>query len=107
MTREKKLLLASIVLAIAGWLTAAVLATSVGVFRLQAASAEADAKNWKRQAGKAYTEVLAAKAGTGGKTAAALIPAGARIDCNMNMRVVDGHTISKCEGGVIYPPHDY
>ena len=105
MTRERKTLLASVLLAIAGWLTAAALATSVGDLKLRAASAEDDAATWKRQAGKAYSELLKAKAGTGSTTT--LIPAGARIDCTIRTTVIDGKTISKCEDGTIYPPRDY
>ncbi len=107
MTRERKLLLTSNVIAAAGCLTAAVLATSIGASKMQTANAKADAKNWQDQAGRAYTELLAAKAATVGKSAGVLIPAGARIDCIMDKQVVDDHTIFKCEGGTIYPPHDY
>jgi hypothetical protein len=98
MNREKKILLVSISFAVAGWFTAAEMATSVGAFKLRAMNAEADAADWKRQAGKAYTEMLQARAVA--KSTAVQVPAGARIDCTMK-------TTSKCEDGTIYPPQDY
>jgi hypothetical protein len=98
MNREKTILLVSILFGAAGWFTAAEMATSASAFKLRAMNAEADAADWKRQAGKAYTEMLQARAVA--KSAAVLVPAGARIECTMK-------TTSKCEDGTIYPPRDY
>lgn len=105
MTRERKILLSSIVIAVVGWLTAAVLILSVGTLKQRAVSAEEDAEIFKRQAGKAYTELLKARAGADSTTA--LIPAGTRIECIMRTNVDDGNTVTKCEDGTIYPPLDY
>ncbi|ELL8195826.1 hypothetical protein RX235_004719 [Salmonella enterica] len=109
MNRNRKLLLAAAAGATAGWLCTIILATSlvvkVGHAERRAESAEADAATWKRQAGKAYTELVKARAGT--DNAAVLIPAGTRIDCTMQMTTVDGLTTAKCESGTIYPPRDY
>ncbi|EJD3148830.1 hypothetical protein M1V18_004403 [Salmonella enterica] len=87
MKRDKKILLASIVVAVAGWITAAVFAINASDFRQAAGDAKKDATTWKRQAGKAYTELLKERTGADGKT---VIPAGSRI-----------------ENGKIYPPRDY
>lgn len=105
MTREKKILLSAILLAVTGWLMTAILLSSIGVFKLRSVNAESDAANWKRQAGKAYTELLKARAGV--DSTGALIPKGARIDCTMAISTVDGRTVSKCENGTIYPPRDF
>ncbi|MFN7506522.1 MAG: hypothetical protein ACK5Q1_13285 [Limnobacter sp.] len=105
MNLERKILLASMVVAVAGWLTATTLATAVGAFKLRAVSAEKDAAVWKRQASKAYTELLKARAGTDRTTV--IIPAGALIDCTISTTIVDGKTVSKCQDGTIYPPRDY
>ncbi|EBU5243456.1 hypothetical protein CYN59_22415 [Salmonella enterica] len=109
MYRNRKLLLAAAAGAVAGWFCTAILATSlvvkVGHAERRAESAEADAATWKRQAGKAYTELLKARAGT--DNTAALIPVGARIDCVMQMTTVGGLTTAKCEDATIYPPRDY
>lgn len=87
MTRDKKILLASILVAVAGWITAAVQTINASDFRQAAGDAKNDATVWKRQAGKTYTELLKERAGVDGKI---IIPAGALI-----------------ENGEIYPPRDY
>ncbi|MDK6891486.1 hypothetical protein QP278_23135 [Escherichia coli] len=86
MTRENKILLWSIAAGI-GWITAAVMVNYANNIKQVAVDAQKDATTWKRQAGKAYTELLKEQAGTDGKI---IIPAGARI-----------------ENGKIYPPRDY
>ncbi len=109
MNKDRKLLLAAAAAATAGWVCTAILATAlvvkVGHAEWRAENAEADAATWKRQAGKAYTELLKARAGT--DKMPALIPVGARIDCTMKMTTVDGLTTAKCEDGTIYPPRGY
>ncbi|WP_029741792.1 hypothetical protein [Enterobacter asburiae] len=105
MNRDKKILLAFIVFAITGWLTVAVLATTLANFKASMVSAEENAVTWKRQAGKAYTELLKTRSGT--DNAATLIPVGSRIDCTMKTTTVNGQAIAQCEDGVIYPPHEY
>lgn len=105
MNRDKKILLAFIVFAIIGWLTVAVLATALANSKASMVSAEESAVTWKRQAGKAYTELLKTRSGT--DNAATLIPVGSRIDCTMKTSKVDGQAIAQCEDGVIYPPHEY
>ena len=99
MNKDRKLLLAASGVAAAGWLCVAVLVAEIGLSALKVAD------GWKKQAGRAYTELLKARAGT--DSTAALIPAGARIDCTMQMTTVDGRAIAKCEDGTIYPPRDY
>lgn len=97
-----------------GWLTVAVLATTLANLRLRISkniykarmvSAEENAVTWKRQAGKAYTELLKTRSGT--DNAATLIPVGSRIDCTMKTSTVNGQTIAQCEDDVIYTPHEY
>lgn len=105
MNRERKILLASIMIAVAGWLTAAALTTTLATLELRVVSAEEDSETWRRKAGKAYTELLKVRAGTDNTTV--LIPAGTRIDCTMETTIVDGRAIVKCENGTIYPPRDY
>lgn len=105
MNREQKILLTVVSAAVLGWLAAAGTAVSLVTFKVRAMSAEDDAATWKRQAGKAYTEMLHARAGTSSTTV--LVPKGARIDCTMTTSNVDGKFINKCENGVIYPPNDY
>lgn len=107
MSRERTVLLTAVLLAIAGCLTTAVMATVASEAKQRAASAEADAKLWKRQAGKAYTEMLAVTSGAGALSNAILIPAGTRIECNLNSQVGNGRNVSTCEGATIYPPRDY
>lgn len=79
-----------------GWLTVAVLATTLANLRLRISkniykarmvSAEENAVTWKRQAGKAYTELLKTRSGT--DNAATLIPVGSRIDCTMKTSTVN------------------
>ncbi|ATW34869.1 hypothetical protein [Candidatus Williamhamiltonella defendens] len=105
MSREKKFLLALIVFAIIGLLAVAVLATTLVNFKVRMISAEDNAFTWKRQAGKAYTELLKARAGT--DHTETLIPVGSRIDCAMKADTFDYPAIAKCEDGVVYPPREY
>ncbi|EIJ7881256.1 hypothetical protein LJN26_004281 [Salmonella enterica] len=105
MNKDRKLLLAASGVAAAGWLCVAVLVVEIGLSEQRAQNALKVADGWKQQAGRAYTELLKARAGT--DSTAALIPAGARIDCTMKMTTVDGRAIAKCEDGTIYPPRDY
>ncbi|MEB3727299.1 hypothetical protein VOF11_22015 [Escherichia coli] len=105
MNKDRKLLLAASGVAAVGWLCVAVLVAEIGSSELRAQDALKVADGWKKQAGRAYTELLKSRAGT--DSTAALIPAGARIDCTMQMTTVDGLTTAKCEGGTIYPPRDY
>ncbi|EBU9738311.1 hypothetical protein BZS74_22420 [Salmonella enterica subsp. enterica serovar Oranienburg] len=105
MNRDNKILLALIVFAIAGWLTVAGLATTLVNFKARMVSAEENAVTWKRQAGKAYTELLKTRSGT--DNVATLIPVGSRIDCTMKTSTSNGQAITQCEDDVIYPPHEY
>lgn len=105
MNKDRKLLLAASGVAAAGWLCVAVLVAEIGSSEKRTQDALKVADGWKKQAGRAYTELLKARAGT--ESTAALIPAGARIDCTMQMTTVDGRAIAKCEDGTIYPPRDY
>ena len=103
--RNRKILLLAILLSATGLVTATALLSSIGVYKLRAVNAEEEAKNWKRQAGKAYTAMLKAQAGT--NSTATIIPQGSRIDCSITTSIVDGRAVSKCEDGIIYPPMDY
>lgn len=103
MTRERKMLAASIIFAVAGWLTVAGLATVLGAALEREVSAERDAAAWKRQAGKAYTELLKATAGT--TNGALIIPAGARIECGV--KEGEGKALIDCGESTIFPAMDY
>lgn len=110
MTRERKMLVASIIFAVAGWLTVAGLATVWGAALEREVSAERDAAAWKRQAaawkrqaGKAYTELLKATAGT--TNGALIIPAGARIECGV--KEGEGRALIDCGESTIFPAMDY
>lgn len=105
MTRERKILLASMVLAVTGWVTAAVLMTNVGTYKLQAERSESNATNWKRQAGKAYTEFLKSSSAPGSATF--LIPVGASIQCNTNANPDNSKAIIDCNNAIIYPPKEF
>lgn len=101
--QHKTLILGS--LALVGWAAAIGLGAAIGAARLHAFVAERDAANWRRQAGKAYTEMLQARAKASGS--AVIIPAGSRIDCTMTTLVSEGRTVAKCENGTFYPPSSY
>lgn len=103
MARERKMLVASIIFAVAGWLTVAGLATVLGAALEREVSAERDAAAWKRQAGKAYTELLKATAGT--TNGALIIPAGARIECAV--KEGEGKALIDCGESTIFPAMDY
>lgn len=105
MARDKKILLSAIFLAVVGWVTAVVLLISIGSFKLRAVSAENEGATWKRQAGKAYNEMLKARTGT--NNTAVLIPKGTRIDCKMNIVTENNKTFGDCVDGTFYPPRDY
>lgn len=96
MNKDRKLLLAASGVAAAGWLCVAVLVAEIGSSEKRTQDALKVADGWKKQAARAGTD-----------STAALIPAGARIDCTMQMTTVDGRAIAKCEDGTIYPPRDY
>ncbi len=92
-----------IALAVAGWLTTGVLAVTNGTPQRQSVPVDEDAVYWKRQAGKAYTELLKARAGPDAQRV--LIPAGARFGCTMQENTtVEGRTMASCQDGIIYPP---
>lgn len=106
MNKDRKLLLAVSGVAAVGWLCVAVFAVEIGSAEQRTQDALKVADAWKEQAGRAYTELLKARAGT--DNIATLIPAGARIECTMQMTTENGVTTAKCEhGGTIYPPSDY
>ncbi|RDE60943.1 hypothetical protein [Aeromonas veronii] len=103
MAKERKMLVASIIFAVVGWLTVAVLVMLVGESQEREASAKSDAAAWKRQAGKAYTELL--KATTGTTNGSFIVPAGARIECAMKEE--NGKAKVDCGEGTIFPAKDY
>lgn len=110
MSRERKMLGATIVFAVVGWLTVAGLVMIVGsalereaTAKSDAAAWKRDAAAWKRQAGKAYSELLKATAGTNNSTL--IIPAGSRVECAMKEE--NGKANINCGKGTIFPPTDY
>lgn len=106
MNKDRKLLLAASGVAAVGWFCVAVLVAEIGSSEQRTQDALKVADGWKEQAGRAYTELLKARAGT--DNMAALIPAGARINCTVQMTTANGVTTAKCEnGGTIYPPPNY
>lgn len=104
----KKLLVGLILLTVAGWIGAAGGWIGATVAWQRTRSAESDAANWKRQAGKAYTELLAAKSSASGSKGILIAP-GTQLACTMATKVVDGRTISDCVDGsvTLYPPKEY
>lgn len=105
MNRERKVLFVAIGLAATGWAAVTFLAASIGALKADTALANRDAKNWQRQAGKAYTELLAARSGGGDRV---LIPKGAHMECTMAPTVLpDNTTVGQCRFGTTYPPDSY
>ncbi|PVZ84183.1 hypothetical protein C9426_24055 [Serratia sp. S1B] len=104
MKGERKLLWVSIGFAVTGWLIVGTFAVDRDDLKQKVASVEQDAANWKKQAGKAYTELLKARSGSDSQRVS--IPSGARIECQMKKNL-DGNTVAQCEDGLVYPPEEY
>ncbi|PNE59916.1 hypothetical protein A8H39_01855 [Paraburkholderia fungorum] len=109
LTRQQKMYGIFLIVAVGamGWLCTAGLAMYAAKMRISEALAERDAANWKRQAGKAYTQLIAARAGhADGKF---LLPAGSRIEGTMTTKEVNGRAVASLNvsGTVFYPPKDY
>ncbi|MGB3251552.1 hypothetical protein [Buttiauxella gaviniae] len=103
--RKKQLIL--ILSGVTGWLTVAVLTcivTSLWSYKERVVSAEQNAANWKRQAGKAYTSYL--KASATSDNPAFSIPAGSIINCKIKVSLEKQHEVD-CKHGIIYPPSDF
>jgi len=82
-----------------------ILISSLAISKVKTNIAQENSSEWKRQSGKAYTEMLKVKAGV--VDTKVLIPAGSRIDCIMEDKIIDGKAIMSCVEGIFYPPKDY
>ena len=105
MTGEKAIVFWLTAIAAAGWITVGILVLSGENPNVRVIAVDEDSERWKRQAGKAYTELLKLRGGTGSTTA--LIPNGPHMDCSANTTTKSVQTVSECEDGIIYPPKDY
>ncbi len=95
-------------ISIGGWIAAGVLLLIVNSHNT---SAE-EALKWKRQAGKAYTELLVEKSrglphdDSDTKPKSVMIPPGTLIECKTKISIEDRELPVECES-VFYPPENY
>ncbi|EJQ0681157.1 hypothetical protein NYB23_004699 [Salmonella enterica] len=99
--KRSKIKLAGLILfALGGWGAAVITGMGLGAAKNQAVKDQQEAQVWKAKAGKAYTELLLAKAG---KAEQITIPAGSLLQCVST----DGSAPKVDCGGFILPPADY
>ncbi|EOA3865785.1 hypothetical protein ACH068_001552 [Shigella flexneri] len=99
--KRSKIKLAGLILfALGGWGAAVITGMGLGAAKNQAVKDQHEAQVWKAKAGKAYTELLLAKAG---KAEQITIPAGSLLEC---VSTDDNPPKVDC-GGFILPPADY
>lgn len=103
LTIQTRALLVAATLAVFGWSTAALLTAYVVKSKASEAIAVREAANWRRKAGKAYTELLAARPRQSDGTI--IVPAGTIIE-GSSASDPSGHVKINFDG-VLYPPSNY
>jgi hypothetical protein len=103
LTIRTRVLVVSATLAALGWSTAALLTAYVVKLKASEAIAEHEATNWRRKAGKAYTELLTARPRRSDGTI--IVPAGTIIRGSTAIDA-SGHPKINFDG-VLYPPANY
>lgn len=97
--------LAAVVISLSGWVVVGVMASAIDELKMSAEIAAKESAQWKRLAGKAYTEML--KASHDASKGNFLIPAGSRVDCEITKTDLSGKTNVSCNEKVVYPPADF
>lgn len=107
--RMTKSAIALIALALTGWACAGGVALALHVEGSKVAQADAAAREWRRKAGKAYTELQRSQAGEGSPVL--LVPVGATLGCAAaDWRQTHGPCTAGYElppSGYLYPPASY
>ncbi|MBN3761264.1 hypothetical protein [Burkholderia sp. Ac-20365] len=103
--KQNRLVLVLALVGFVGWVAAVGMAAAAAKARVAETLANAQAADWKRQAGKAYTELLAARSGM--PDGSIVLPAGTQISSTYEMVTENGRAVARWTNAAIYPPKGY